>query len=307
MSSVQNEVRMRLTVRKSNLSLFHIILRYVNPGTEEVSGRITVYPSWAQSDASQSKEISFPPSKEPAFVTVPGKGFADPFSITPGTWITCIQVEGVLLDYLVLLPRDYYEALALQVPVTEPCAQTGTPQDNCLLYQHLPVTRFSCTLACEATHFLLDGELRPAAVRQPTPAHPAMVDLSGREVELHLRLRVPQIGHYVIMLEYATEVDQLFVVDVNLKSPGSALAGQVNIYSCKHSILCRSVVIDSLSRTAVYELLADADIELKVHMAKFLLYHVCIIPAEEFSTEYLRPQVHCIASYGPRANPSRGC
>lgn len=54
------------------------------------------------------------------------------------------------------------------------------------------------------------------------------------QVELNLRLRVPQIGHYVIMLEYATEVDQLFVVDVNLKSPGSALAGQVNIYSCKH-------------------------------------------------------------------------
>ncbi|XP_052597506.1 laminin subunit alpha-3 isoform X1 [Peromyscus californicus insignis] len=307
MSSVQNEVRMRLTVGKSNLSLFHIILRYVNPGTEEVSGRITVYPSWAQSDASQSKEITFPPSKEPAFVTVPGKGFADPFSITPGTWITCIQVEGVLLDYLVLLPRDYYEALALQVPVTEPCARTGAPQDNCLLYQHLPVTRFSCTLACEARHFLLDGELRPAAVRRPTPAHPAMVDLSGREVELHLRLRVPQIGHYVIMLEYATEVDRLFVVDVNLKSPGSALAGQVNIYSCKYSILCRSVVIDSLSRTAVYELLADADIELKVHMAKFLLYHVCVIPTEEFSTEYLRPQVHCIASYRPRANPSVTC
>lgn len=44
------------------------------------------------------------------------------------------------------------------------------------------MTRFSCTLACEARHFLLDGEPRPVAVRQPTPAHPAMVDLSGREV-----------------------------------------------------------------------------------------------------------------------------
>ncbi|KAH0517395.1 Laminin subunit alpha-3 [Microtus ochrogaster] len=271
MTSAQNEVRIRLTARKSNLSLFHIILRYVNPGTEGVSGRITVYPSRAKSGASQSKEMNFPPNKEPAFVTVPGDGSADPFSITPGTWIACIQVEGVLLDYLVLLPRDYYEALALQVPVTEPCAHTGSPQDNCLLYQHLPVTRFSCTLACEATHFLLDGEPRPVAVRQPTPAHPAMVDLSGREVELHLRLRVPQIGHYVIMLEYVTEVDQLSVVDVNLKSPGSALAGQVNVYSCQHSTLCRSVVIDSWSRTAVYELLADADIRLKVHTAKFLL------------------------------------
>jgi laminin alpha 3/5 len=38
----------------------------------------------------------------------------------------------------------------------------------------------------------------------------------------------------VVLLEYATEVEQLFVVDVNLKSSGSALAGQVNIYSCKY-------------------------------------------------------------------------
>ncbi|XP_028615306.1 laminin subunit alpha-3 [Grammomys surdaster] len=307
MTSVQNEVKVKLTVRRSSLSLFRIILRYINPGMEEISGRITVYPVQGKSDASQSKEITFPRSKEPAFVTVPGNGFAGPFFITPGTWIACIQVEGVLLDYLVLLPRDYYEASALQVPVTEPCAHTGSPQDNCLLYQHLPLAGFFCTLACEARHFLLDGELRPLAVRQPTPAHPAMVDLSGREVELHLRLRVPQIGHYVVMLEYATELDQLFVVDMNLKGPGSALAGQVNIYSCKYSILCRSVVIDSLSRTAVYELLADADIQLKVHMAHFLLYHVCIIPAEEFSNEYLRPQVHCIASYGQSANPSASC
>ena len=45
----------------------------------------------------QSKEIIFQPSKEPAFVTVPGNGFADPFSIVPGTWIACIKAEGVLL------------------------------------------------------------------------------------------------------------------------------------------------------------------------------------------------------------------
>lgn len=44
------------------------------------------------------------------------------------------------------------------------------------------MTRFPCALACEARHFLLDGEPRPLALRQPTPAHPVMADLSGREV-----------------------------------------------------------------------------------------------------------------------------
>ncbi|PNJ81064.1 LAMA3 isoform 13, partial [Pongo abelii] len=234
MTSVQNDVRITLNVGKSSGSLFRVILRYVNPGTEAVSGHITIYPSWGKASAAQSKEIIFLPSKEPAFVTVPGNGFADPFSITPGIWVACIKAEGVLLDYLVLLPKDYYEASVLQLPVTEPCAYAGPPQENCLLYQHLPVTRFPCTLACEARHFLLDGEPRPLAVRQLTPAHPVMVDLSGREVELHLRLRVPQVGHYVVVVEYSTKAAQLFVVDVNVKSPGSVLAGQVNIYSCNY-------------------------------------------------------------------------
>ncbi|XP_014977169.3 laminin subunit alpha-3 [Macaca mulatta] len=307
MTSVQNDVRITLNVGKSSGSLFHVILRYINPGTEAVSGHITIYPSWGKASAAQSKEIIFLPSKEPAFVTVPGNGFADPFSITPGIWVACIKAEGVLLDYLVLLPRDYYEASVLQLPVTEPCAYAGPPQENCLLYQHLPVTRFPCTLACEARHFLLDGEPRPVAVRQPTPAHPVMVDLSGREVELHLRLRVPQVGRYVVVLEYSTEAAQLFVADVNVKSPGSVLAGQVNIYSCKYSVLCRSAVIDHMSRIAVYELLADADIQLKGHMARFLLHQVCIIPIEEFSAEYVRPQVHCIASYRRFVNQSATC
>ncbi|ELW48958.1 Laminin subunit alpha-3 [Tupaia chinensis] len=307
MTSIQNEVRIILNVEKSDLSLFRVILRYVNPGAEAVSGQITIYPSWDKTGAAQSKEIIFLPSKEPAFVTVPGNGFADPFSIIPGTWIACIKAEGVLLDYLVLLPRDYYEASALQVPVTEPCAYTGPPQENCLLYQHLPVTRFPCTLACEARHFLLDGEARPLAVRQPTPAHPVMADLSGTEMELHLRLRVPQVGHYVAVVEYATDADQLLLVDVNLKSPGSVLAGQVNIYSCKYSVLCRSIVVDDLGRMAVYELLADADIQLKAHVARFFLHRICIIPIEEFSTEYMRPQVHCIASYGRFVNQSATC
>ncbi|KAJ8776565.1 hypothetical protein J1605_015154 [Eschrichtius robustus] len=174
-------------------------------------------------------------------------------------------------DYLALLPRDYYEALSLQLPVTEPCADVGPPRETCLLYQHLPVTRFPCALASEARHFLLDGEPRPLAVRQPTPEHPVMADLSGREVELRLQLRVPRVGHYMVVVEYATEADQLSEADVHVQGPGADLAGRVNIYSCKYSVLCRSAVTDSRSRLAVYELLEDADVWLKARMARFLL------------------------------------
>lgn len=53
-------------------------------------------------------------------------------------------------------------------------------------------------------------------------------------MELRLRLRVPRVGHYVVMLEYATEADQLSEVTVHVQSPGAMLAGWADIYSCKY-------------------------------------------------------------------------
>ncbi|CAM4504786.1 unnamed protein product [Lepidochelys olivacea] len=308
MSSIQNEVRITLNVEKSNLYLFHVILRYINPGIEMVSGRITAYQSRSETGATQSKDIVFPSSKKPAFVTVPGNGFADPFSLIPGTWIVNIMAEGVLLDYMVLLPSDYYEAPILQLQVTEPCTYSGrATTDNCLLYQHLPLARFSCVLGSEATHFLLGGEYRKIAVRQPTPEHPVMSHISGREVDLQLRLNIPQVGRYVVVLEYANEDDQLYTAEVIVNSPGPVLKARVNIYSCKYSFLCRSVVVDNMNRIAVYDLLADAKLHLKASVINFLLHKICIVSAEEFSLEYVDPKVHCIATFGSFLNQSASC
>lgn len=55
-----------------------------------------------------------------------------------------------------------------------------------------------------------------------------------RQVELHLPLRVPWAGRYVVVVEYSTEAEQMSVADVHVGSPGPGLAGQVTIYSCQH-------------------------------------------------------------------------
>lgn len=45
----------------------------------------------------QSQPVVFPPSTEPAFVTVPQRGFGEPFVLNPGTWALLVEAEGVLL------------------------------------------------------------------------------------------------------------------------------------------------------------------------------------------------------------------
>uniref|UniRef100_G1K957 Laminin subunit alpha 3 n=1 Tax=Anolis carolinensis TaxID=28377 RepID=G1K957_ANOCA len=303
MSSIQNEVRITLNVNKQNLSLFRVILRYINPGTSVISGHITA-PGWEKELLSR-KDIVFPPSREPSFVTVPGRNPADPFLLGPGTWILKIMAEGVLLDYLVLLPRDYFEAPILQLPVREPCTYSRhATTDNCLQYEHLPLERFSCVFGSEVTFFLQGGEYRKVVFQQPSAKHPLMSYISGQEVDLQIRLNVPQVGRYVIVLEYVNEHNKMYVGNVEIKSLGHMSEAKINLYNCKYSFLCRSVVTDDLNRIAVYDLLSDAEFRLRLPEIHFLLNKICIIPVEDFSLEYVKPQLHCIATYGQSSSAS---
>lgn len=49
------------------------------------------------SGTEQSQPVTFPPSTEPAFVTVPQRGFGEPFVLNPGIWTLLVEAEGVLL------------------------------------------------------------------------------------------------------------------------------------------------------------------------------------------------------------------
>ncbi|XP_031359594.2 laminin subunit alpha-3 [Lonchura striata] len=309
MSSIQPEVVMPITV--ASPKLFHLVLHYVSLGSKSSKGKISVAEgkhigtnyTWA----AQSKEFVFPPSKEPAFITIPGKSSTEPFSLAPGMWTVSIMAEEVLLDYLVLLPSDYYEASLLQMRITEPCTRPRPASaEHCLLYQHLPLGRFSCVLGSEAVQFRHGGESR-IPLRQPAPSQPVMAQITGREVNLEMTINVPQVGRYVLVFEYANEEDQINTAEVTVHSPGPVTEGRVRIYSCKYSFLCRSVVVDDRNRVAAYDLLADTKIRLKASSSNFLLHKVCIISAEEFSPEYVDPKVQCIAAYRSNSDGSAAC
>ncbi|CAH2284950.1 laminin subunit alpha-3 [Pelobates cultripes] len=308
MTSIQNEVRIPVTVEKSFLGLFRIILKYINPELHTITGRITATPHYLNKGILDSKDITFPPSREPAFITVPGKGFAEPFSLSPGSWVITITVEGVLLDYLVLLPSDYYEASILKQRVTQPCTYYGSIGENCLVYQHLTMDTFSCVLGIEEEYFKQDGVYRPIITRQPTLGHPTMAHIIGRQVELQLQLDVPGVGSYVLVLEYANEDSQQYVANMKINNDLShAPDARVILYSCKYSFLCRSVVLNNMNQIAVFQLQSDVEINLHASSVNFLLHRVCIIPVDKFSIEYAEPKLQCVASYGQASNQSVSC
>uniref|UniRef100_A0A4W5KZX3 Laminin subunit alpha 3 n=1 Tax=Hucho hucho TaxID=62062 RepID=A0A4W5KZX3_9TELE len=234
MSPAQPEVILSLAVGFPGP--FHIMVRYVTT----TSRRPT-----------QGKEMVFPSSSSPAYLTVPGDGFAEPFTLTPGKWIIRIRAEGLLLDYLVLLPSDYYEAPFLQENIAQP------------LYA-VPAEEFSMEY--------LDPKV-------------LCVSVHGRFTEDSARVPVP--GRYVFVVHFCQPEHTTFPVEVRVDA-GHTWAGSVNASFCPGVSCCREVVIAE-RRIALDLPQQDMAISLKVPPGKTLtLDYILVVPDDSYTPDLLK-------------------
>ncbi|XP_036446627.1 laminin subunit alpha-5 isoform X2 [Colossoma macropomum] len=312
MSPIQPRVLVEVVVGSPDL--FHVVLSYVNRGGVDVRGRVSVVEDTRKFQcgncSEQSKQIIFAPSSEPTFVNVPQNSFVEPFVLNPGTWTVVIEAEGILLDYLVLLPSAYYEAPILQLAVTEPCTYSHTqdPRQNCLLYKYLFLEEFPSMSGNEASCRADNHLPRPCHVEKITPQHPSMAICSGNDMNVQLRGRVPVPGEYVVVVEYASEDEAPQTLTVSVNTPGGrSHQERITLLHCRYSFLCRAVSVDDMKRVAVFTLSMEADVQLIADRSSFFLHKVFLIPHAQFTMEYLSPRVHCISTHGHFDPDSGSC
>ncbi|XP_059754515.1 laminin subunit alpha-5 isoform X2 [Balaenoptera ricei] len=312
MAPIQPRIVARLSVASPDL--FRLVFRYVNRGPASVSGRVSVRDqgkfATCANCTEQSQPVAFPPSTEPAFVTVPQRGFGEPFVLNPGAWALLVEAEGVLLDYVALLPSAYYEAALLQLRVTEPCTFQPDAQrsgDHCLLYTHLPLDGFPSAAGPEALCRHGNSLPRPCPTEQLSPAHPLLVACQGADVDVQLQVAVTQPGPYALVVEYANE-DARQEVDVAVHTPRRApQQGALTLHPCSYSTLCRGTALDAQRRLTVFHLHPEASVRLTAEQARFFLHSVTLVPAETFSSEFVEPRVRCISSHGAFSPSSAAC
>uniref|UniRef100_A0A7N8XFZ2 Laminin subunit alpha-5 n=1 Tax=Mastacembelus armatus TaxID=205130 RepID=A0A7N8XFZ2_9TELE len=312
MSPIQSKVLVSVSV--SAPDLFRVVLRYANWGSSDVRGRLSViedsWNNYCHNCSEQSKQIVFAPSVEPTFVNVPQNNFVEPFVLNPGTWNVVIEAEGILLDYLVLLPSAYYEAPILQIKVTEPCTYSSVPDPNCLLYRYLSLDSFPSISGNDASCRNDNHLPRPCPTEKVTPRHPDMAVCSGFDVriniELHGSLLAP--GDYVLVVEYASEEELPQTLSVAINMPGArAHQHHVTLLHCKYSFLCRVVAIDKQNRVGVFSLPADTEVQLISDRASFFLHKVFLVPKDQFTMEYVEPRAYCISTHGQFSPDSSSC
>ncbi|XP_073325739.1 laminin subunit alpha-5 [Pagrus major] len=312
MSPIQSKVLVSVSV--SSPDLFHVVLRYANRVGSDVVGRVSVIEDgwnyYCGNCSEQSKQIVFAPSVEPTFVNVPQNNFVEPFVLNPGTWTVVIEAEGILLDYLVLLPSAYYEAPILQIKVTEPCTYSAAPDasQNCLQYRYLSLDSFPSISGNDA-RCVNDNHLpHPCPTERVTPRHPDMAVCSGYDISVELRGRLPSAGDYVLVVEYSSEDELPQTLSVAVNMPGARThQHRVTLLHCKYSFLCRVVAVDEQNRVAVLSLPAEAEIQLISEQASFFLHKVYLVPKDQFTMEHVEPKVHCISTHGQFSPDSSSC
>ncbi|KAK5624087.1 hypothetical protein CRENBAI_015003 [Crenichthys baileyi] len=312
MSLIQSKVLVSVFVTSPDL--FRVVLRYSNWGGSPVQGRVSVIEDskkyFCGNCSEQSKQIVFAPSVQPTFVNVPQNNFVEPFVLNPGTWTVIIEAEGILLDYLVLLPSAYYEAPILQMRVTDPCTYSSIPEtsQNCLLYTYLSLDSFPSISGNDA-NCRHDNHLpRPCPTEKVTLRHPDMAVCSGLDISIELRGRLVSPEDYVLVVEYSSEEELPQTLTVAVNSPRARThRHQVTLLHCKFSFLCRVVAVDEQNRVAVFSLPADTEIQLSSERASFFLHKVYLVPRDLFTMEYVEPKVHCISTHGQFSPESSSC
>ncbi|XP_063440155.1 laminin-like protein epi-1 isoform X2 [Mytilus trossulus] len=299
---VQPEVIIDLQIRKP--SLYRIIYRYLNPSDQSITGEVMLKPQQAEINTPQMSQVLFPPNDNPSFVTVGSGGSMHDFVLDPGNWMVSLKSsENVMLDYMVLIPQAYYEATVLSEDVTRPCT---IPNDGgpCVLYNYTDIANFPTVFGENGYILDVDGNKTPTNVFTDVVITNelglnALGQLDKNQKDLNLNLAVPNPGDYVLVLNYFTFANNSQNLDVKVTTGDEDYDGDVVIYRCQYSVLCRQVITDVNGMPMVVNIKDNADILLtgddNVNVA---IGSVTAIPYEQWSHGFIRPQIICIRING---------
>nr|XP_054772039.1 laminin-like protein epi-1 [Lytechinus pictus] len=311
MSAIQPEIRIPVTVESP--SIYRIILRYYYPNAGgPTRGRMTVTPAdSSQVQASeQSSGIIFVSTVNPQFVTVEGSGVIKPFVLNPGSWIVAIEApEGILIDYLVLLPSDFYEATILQEHTTEPCI-VGTPQQRCNFYVFPEVDQFYVAPGVDGYSVDGGGGRYPVQrfgddliMQELGLDSMALVDVNQNIYGIDLP--IDRAGRYVIIFEYYGGGPGQNSGLLDVYGSQDTQQGELIFNDC--SFLCRAIVLDDDNRVKVFdiqEVMPYAQLTKIGSPYMLSISRVIAIPVESFSYDFVTPTLECVRTADGECLPS---
>ncbi|CAI5448656.1 unnamed protein product [Caenorhabditis angaria] len=309
-SPIQERILMDVDINKA--SIYKLIFRYVNPTDVPINAVVSIAPRSSQSqDVEQSTKATFAAgSKDPAFKVVE-VGKNQGFVLNPGKWTLSISTkQRLFLDYIVVLPIDYYDGQILKQRAPQPCVVNNPSNVTCIdsIYPPLPKADriFADTENMPFNYVNEDGSTTPLELvpieilphKVTGPAAFVRTDNSSRVIEG--KVNVPEDGEYVVIIEYHNREKDNQRVGVEVLQNGElAINGSAIIHNCPYTTFCREIVSANDQIAAIPLKQGEATIHLIVNPNhEFGLAAITILKKSDFNNDHLHQVPVCIR-HGP--------
>ncbi|XP_066588247.1 laminin subunit alpha [Prorops nasuta] len=301
-SILQNEILLTVDIYKS--SVYRMVIYYVNSNNESILGTIKITPD-NPADAEQSFQVHFKPSRKPSFVTVAGADGIrpSPMVINPGRWsISIMNKKSLFVDYIVLLPAEYYEATILTQDVNVPC-EVGY-KGLCRQYGYPNLMKFDSVhgaggflnennIRIPLTEYFTDKETLKEIGENEVPL------INDKQEEIHFELRISKPGPHVLLITYVTSKNENST-SVLLIEANSVGKGKATLYPCRYTNICRQVVTDVYNRVAIMNFPSNyvTLVLTGEPTSNVAINSVVAIPIQDWSLDYIKPKSVCVKKNG---------
>ncbi|KAK0397427.1 hypothetical protein QR680_002123 [Steinernema hermaphroditum] len=249
-SPIQEEILIDASVFKA--SMYRVLIHHHNPTKVKIDLEVSFVQRDATIDSEQKTTVVLPPTSAPTTVAVNTKGRM--FLLNSGQWTLTLKTkQRLFVDYVVLIPREFYEGSLLHERVTEPCLAVGSENTSCvdMLYPPLPhAARADVTdpeqkpiyqINADGNKMPLDNvpiEIIPAIIG------PAVAIRAGNDSRtIQMDLEAPEDGEYYLVVEYHNKDKTDFSIPFEVRQQEEIIAqGDIGIHHCPYSTFCRELL-----------------------------------------------------------------
>nr|XP_058972202.1 laminin subunit alpha-like isoform X2 [Pocillopora verrucosa] len=285
-------------------SKYHVIFHYALRNNQRSSAKVELYLRGSLPKP-YNFEVQFPP-RNPSEqqtknlrLTVNKRGVNKEFELDKGAWTVAITSHStmLLLDYIVFLPQDYYNADLLNDVQPGPCMLRTSKPEGCDMYTYYD-PRSPSIVTVSGNRAYTHPFRRQAYLFTDTlyyldePKLSNMALLGESQPILGFDITVPESGPYVVMATYVHPERFIHRVSITIGNQ----RGTMEILPCKYQFLCRQFAMDGNKRPKNYELKARQTIGIKIESsasAKIGVSSVTVIPQAKWNIQYIEPRLLC--------------
>ncbi|XP_071446787.1 laminin subunit alpha-like [Hetaerina americana] len=307
-SDLQNQLTIHLEIDKQNM--YQVIFHCLNIEENPIKVTVTLTPEGATSGSKKTSQVMIQPSKKPLFITVMGsfRNLTSPILWATGKWSISVRTDSHLfLDYVVIIPMDYYEATALTHIVNNPCAIQEYKKGEFKICRHFCYPKVS--------HFKMALGKSESYARSMLPLGDCSDDekiletvkfnfslAESQNHDMKLKLELSKHGEYVLVLIYHTPGNNSSAFDMSIETSSSKGKhfGKTTLHPCNYSSPCRQVIQDESEKIKIFNFSKkDINVLLTWKGKGFLeIISIVALSHNKWSLGYIEPKPACVKANG---------